>query len=64
MTEEKMPVAFHGKDEPGEARRPYVKPAIAEEESYDTCATLSCTFKSPGSPGCGGRGGGTAKKSP
>jgi hypothetical protein len=25
-------------------KRPYEKPAIAEEEAYETCAQLTCTF--------------------
>jgi hypothetical protein len=39
-------------------RRPYVKPAIAEEESYKTCAILTCTKSSPVLPptGCGPEG--------
>ena len=47
MAEEKIPVAPHGEGDPKNVKRPYVKPAIAEEESYETCATLSCSLKQP-----------------
>ena len=55
MTEEKMQVACQGKEEPERVKRPYEKPAIAEEESYETCATLSCSLHQ-GETSCQGRG--------
>jgi len=47
ITEVKMPVALDGESGPKSATRPYEKPAIAEEESYETCATLACGFWNP-----------------
>jgi|PlaIllAssembly_1097288.scaffolds.fasta_scaffold1186865_1 hypothetical protein len=55
MAEEKMPIELQQERPATEAKRPYVKPAIAEEESYETCATLSCSLHQ-GETSCQGRG--------
>ncbi len=34
-------------------KRPYEKPAIAEEESYETCVVLACAVKVVGDGNCG-----------
>jgi len=57
MAEEKMPVVLEEAALAQAAKRPYVVPAIAEEEAYETCATLSCTLKNSSPPPKGCRGG-------
>lgn len=60
MTEQTIPAEFGEKGAPEGTRRPYQKPAVAEEESFETCATLACSMAS-GQPGCGGRAGPISK---
>ena len=35
------------KNETKHVKRLYVKPAIVEEEVYETCAVLACSLKNP-----------------
>jgi hypothetical protein len=62
MTEQRIPVALEGEGAPEGTRRPYQKPAIAEEESFETCATLGCALSSSATH-CGGRYPGPLMKS-
>jgi hypothetical protein len=54
MTEEMTPVNARDKDAADGMRRPYLKPEIAEEEAYETCAILACAQKTRTQPGCRG----------
>jgi hypothetical protein len=47
VTEKKTQIAFERECGPEGVKRPYEKPAIAEEESYETCATLACAHWNP-----------------
>ena len=44
----------HGKGSLGASKkRPYEKPAVAEEELYKTCVVLACGLAPGGPGGCG-----------
>ena len=45
MNEENATPERQDREEQGGEKRRYQKPAIAEEESYETCATLACALK-------------------
>jgi hypothetical protein len=46
MMNDKCAASDHkGESEREGEKRQYEKPAIAEEESYETCATLACAMK-------------------
>jgi hypothetical protein len=47
IVEKKMPIALEKECDHQSVKRQYEKPAIAEEESYETCATLACGFWNP-----------------
>jgi hypothetical protein len=46
MNEENIESGYQDEREQEGEKRRYQKPAIVEEESYETCATLACALKS------------------
>ena len=45
MSEENATTRGRDQEEQAGEKRRYEKPGIAEEESYETCATLACALK-------------------
>jgi len=45
MTDSKHEVVPAGEAPSTDGKRPYCKPEIAEEESFETCAILACGLK-------------------